>query len=88
MLIVILVHELAQDYGLESFSVGKGEERYVVVCSRQPTHSELAELRGLKKNETKASADPEPVQTDDISPQKSHRPGWYFHTLFLSYRIS
>jgi len=70
-----IVHELAQDYGLESFSVGKGEERYVVVCSRQPTHSELAELRGLKKNETKASADPEPVQTDDISPQKSHRPG-------------
>ena len=75
---LILVHEMAQDYGLESFSVGKGEERYVVVCSRQPTHSELAELRGLKKNETKAQPDQETVQPDDNSPQKSHKPGWYF----------
>ena len=75
MFTVYLVHEMAQDYGLESFSVGKGEERYVVVCSRQPTHSELAELRGLKKNETKAQTDPETVQPDDTSPQKSHKPG-------------
>ena len=71
-----LVHEMAQDYGLESFSVGKGEERYVVVCSRQPTHSELTELRGLKKNEAKTSHDPEPHQPDDISPSKSHKQGW------------
>lgn len=68
---------MAQDYGLESFSVGKGEERYVVVCSRQPTHSELTELRGLKKNEPKTSHDPEPVQSDDISPSKSHKQGWF-----------
>jgi len=70
-----IVHEMAQDYGLESFSVGKGEERYVVVCSRQPTHSELTELRGLKKNEAKTSHDPEPHQPDDISPSKSHKQG-------------
>ena len=77
-----LVHEMAQDYGLESFSVGKGEERYVVVCSRQPTHSELTELRGLKKNEAKTSLDPEPVQSDDISPSKSHKQGWFKNTVY------
>ena len=59
------MHEIAQDYGLESFSVGKGEERFVCVCSRPPTHSELTELRGLKKNEgSKVPLEPEPCQQE------------------------
>ena len=48
-----LVHELAQDYGLESFSLGKAEERHVCVCSRPPTQIEMSELRG------------EPLKTSD-----------------------
>merc|ERR1711953_112493 len=52
------VHELAQDYGLESISLGKGEERHVCVCSRPPTHIEMAELRGEPlKTEEKTEKD-------------------------------
>ena len=40
-----LVHEIASEYGLDSFGLGKGEERYVCVCSRQPTQNEMISLR-------------------------------------------
>ena len=56
----IVVHELAHDYDLESISLGKGEERHVCVCSRPPTHIEMAELRG------------EPLKTEEKAEKDSH----------------
>lgn len=47
-----LVHEMAQDQDLPTFSVGRGEERYVCVCSRQPTNQEMREIKGITPSKT------------------------------------
>ena len=39
------VHEAATEHGLDSFALGRGDARYVCVCSRQPTGGEMKELR-------------------------------------------
>merc|ERR1712048_1412514 len=73
------VHEIANDYGLNSFGLGKGEERYVCVVSRQPTQNEMISLRAQNPAKPDEQAEPAPkapvveISSQPESSQKSSK---------------